>query len=74
MINIGPRGSRLTMGLPGTGISYTRNLSSPRPVRRASTPAEVYLEPPVPPEPMHPDQSRSQGPWSGRSRAPRWRA
>lgn len=64
-INIGPRGSRLTMGLPGTGISYTRNLSSPRPAKRSAPPAEIYLEPPAPPEPMHPGSESQPGPLVG---------
>ncbi|MDR6831013.1 hypothetical protein J2W99_004765 [Bosea robiniae] len=65
MINIGPRGSRLTMGLPGTGLSYTHNLSSPRPAERASPHAEIYLEPPAPPEPVRPEAEAQPRPMVG---------
>jgi hypothetical protein len=65
MINIGPRGSRLTMGLPGTGISYTHNLSSPRPAKRSSPRAEIYLAPPAPPEPVRPAAEVQPGPLVG---------
>jgi len=33
---LGPRGSRVSVGLPGTGISYTEQLSSAPPPRRGS--------------------------------------
>lgn len=65
MINIGPRGSRLTMGLPGTGISYTHNLSSQRPAKRSSPHAEIYLEPPAPPESVRPEAEAQPGPLVG---------
>lgn len=34
-INIGKRGVRGTVGVPGTGVSYTSNLSGPQSSRRA---------------------------------------
>ncbi|MGD0640073.1 MAG: DUF4236 domain-containing protein [Roseiarcus sp.] len=51
---IGPHGRRVTLGLPGTGLSWTETVSRAAPVhggQPATPPGGFYLREPIPPAP-----------------------
>ncbi len=50
-MNFGPRGTKLTVGIPGTGLSYQTKLGSPSRKRTASEARLPHVERP---EPYHP--------------------